>query len=165
MKSLDQDNLEPLESLLCKSRMGKSRLEKLRLGQVTTGSAPPELRAAVLGQVHRELRASRRDRRMAIAASLLLAVGVAMNVALQRPQAVSTANLIALRPTPRTIVVMAIHLATGTIVGVDDAVVEKIAVRLTTLGGLSPEGEETDMFWWEIDHDRNPTVSDSGSRH
>ncbi|MEO8497287.1 MAG: hypothetical protein ABI614_19630 [Planctomycetota bacterium] len=53
-----------------------------RLGSLTPLSAPSNLRAAVMSKVDRELagkRSVRWDRRLAIAASLLLAVGIAAN--------------------------------------------------------------------------------------
>lgn len=53
-----------------------------RLASVGQRSAPDALRAAVLGDVGRELAAARWDRRFARAAAVLLTVGVGMNVAL-----------------------------------------------------------------------------------
>jgi hypothetical protein len=69
-----------------------------QLAAARTSGAPAELRRAVLGNVERELRASRWDRRMARVAIVLLAVGIGMNasVALResRPQG-SPSGLIA----------------------------------------------------------------------
>jgi hypothetical protein len=68
---------------------------------VAPEGAPPALRAAVLADVHRELRAARWDRRLARAAALLLVVGVGMNlaaglqsenIASKRPRGATQAN-------------------------------------------------------------------------
>jgi hypothetical protein len=53
-----------------------------RLAATGVQGAPGGLRGAVLGDVQRELRAARWDRRLARAAVLLLVVGVGLNVAI-----------------------------------------------------------------------------------
>jgi hypothetical protein len=57
------------------------RVER-QIASVRTAGSPVELRGAVLGEVHRELRAARWDRLSATAAVLLLAVGIGMNAAI-----------------------------------------------------------------------------------
>jgi len=64
---MDQESLDEFESQLAARQ---------------NAHAPSELRLVVLGNVDRELRASRWDRRLARAAVLLLVVGVGMNVSL-----------------------------------------------------------------------------------
>jgi hypothetical protein len=51
----------------------------VELAAVRPADAPAELRGAVLGSVHRELRAARWDRRLARVAAILLAVGIGLN--------------------------------------------------------------------------------------
>lgn len=64
---MEKDSLEPIER---------------QLSGVRPRGAPSELRAAVLADVRRELRAARWDRRLARAAAVLLVVGVGLNVAM-----------------------------------------------------------------------------------
>jgi len=54
---------------------------ELQLAGIRPAGAPRELRAALLNDIHAELRASRWDRRLARIAAVLLVVGVGMNVA------------------------------------------------------------------------------------
>jgi hypothetical protein len=53
-----------------------------QLAALRPAGAPRELRAAVLAGVHRELRSSRWDRRLARMAAVLLIVGVGLNVSI-----------------------------------------------------------------------------------
>jgi ABC-type Fe3+ transport system substrate-binding protein len=53
-----------------------------QLGGLRPATAPRAMRAAVLADVHRELRSSRWDRRLARVAAVLLIVGVGLNVAI-----------------------------------------------------------------------------------
>jgi hypothetical protein len=52
-----------------------------QLAGMQPSAAPQELRAAVMDDVRRELRAGRRDRRLARIAGALLLVGLGMNIA------------------------------------------------------------------------------------
>jgi hypothetical protein len=63
--------------------MNEESLERVerQLAQLRPRGGGSELRAAVLADVERELRASRWDRRLARAAAVLLMVGVGLNVA------------------------------------------------------------------------------------
>jgi hypothetical protein len=61
------------------SSLNDLELIERQLGCVPLPSAPASLRSAVLGNVHRSLKAQRWDRRLARAAVALLAVGVGLN--------------------------------------------------------------------------------------
>lgn len=85
---MNDDSLEQIERQVA----GSSQL-----------GAPPALRAAVLADVRRELRAGAWDRRLARAAAVLLAVGVGMNVAagLQSANEIGDRLPVVTQPNPR----------------------------------------------------------------
>src|SRR5262245_61977757 len=64
--------------------MSDESLEQVekQIAAIPAMGSPAELRGAVLGDVRRELRAARRDRRLARAATMLFVIGVGMNAAL-----------------------------------------------------------------------------------
>lgn len=55
--------------------------------------SPIELRAAVLGNIRRELRAACWDRRMARAATVLLGLGIGLNAAIGQPAGSGSGNV------------------------------------------------------------------------
>jgi hypothetical protein len=64
--------------------MDSESLEQVerQLAGFRPSAAPAELRASVLAEMHRELRASRWDWRLARAAAVLLVVGIGLNLAI-----------------------------------------------------------------------------------
>jgi hypothetical protein len=75
---------------------------------------PPQLRAAVLADVHRELRADRWDRRMARTAVALLAVGIAMNVlSVTRSHRATRSEMASIGP-PESLTQVAVAVAEAT---------------------------------------------------
>lgn len=66
-----------------------------QLAGVRPVGAPPTLRAAVLSDVQREVRASRWDRRLGRIAAVLLVVGVGLNVSIGMKSVRDSATMIA----------------------------------------------------------------------
>ncbi len=115
-----------------------------------------DLRSATLGQVRRELRAARWDRRLGRTAMLLLAVGIGMSVlTLQRPVSPRGGQL-AVGATNRAIVELAVTIADAT----DVETARSIVLHLATLSGLPLSIQQTDALGSEIDRRLSPTLFD-----
>ncbi len=140
MNSPSHGNLEPIES---------------QIARVPSGFAPTELRATVLGKVHRELRASRWDRRFGRAVAVLLVVGVVMNVVVIGKHTSRPAGRLALRPTPQVIAKLAVNVAEAT----DAKTARTIAFHLATFGGMPLSDQQTAAIRHEIDRRLPPTTT------
>ncbi len=112
-----------------------------QLVAIRGAGAPIELRRAVLGDVERELRAARWDRRLARSAALLLIVGVGMNVSLtlvgsRSPE--SLASHVAHDRTPESFVEIAIVIAEAT----DAETGRRFARQIAALSGRELTDQE-----------------------
>jgi hypothetical protein len=107
-----------------------------QLARTSPGGAPPELRAAVLGDLRRELASSRWDRRLARTAMLLVATGVAMNAAMVLDLG-SSAHGVRPRPSQSSLVQTAVAVARAT----DAETGRQVAQQLAAWSGrkMSPE--------------------------
>jgi len=85
-----------------------------QLTATPTPLAPVGLRAAVLHDVHRELRAARWDRRLARAAVVLLVVGVGLNAAMVLPRHAPSSQILTTKPTHESLVLVGISVAEAT---------------------------------------------------
>ncbi len=112
-----------------------------RLARCAPAGAPNELRTAVLGQVRRELRAARWDRRLARVAAVLLAVGVGSSGMILRPNAAGSAGPSS-RPTPQTIGRLAATVAGAT----DLETARQFARQMAALQGWPAQGEEMEII-------------------
>jgi hypothetical protein len=112
-----------------------------RLARCAPAGAPAELRAAVLGQVRRELRAARWDRRLARVAAVLFAVGIGASGLVMRPYS-STSSGPASRPTPQTIGRLAATVAGAT----DLETARQFALQMAALQGWPAQGEEMEII-------------------
>ena len=100
----------------------------------------------VLGQVRRELRAACWDRRLARAAAVLLAVGVATNVVFVGRQAGSATGHVATRPALQAIGEMAADVAEAT----DVETASLFERQMVALRGWAATGEEATKVEREI---------------
>ena len=89
------------------------RLEQ-QIGSAHASDAPKELRAKVLADVARELRASRWDRWLARGAAAALVIGVALNAAAILPGRQSSAPTVAAAPRQDALVQVATTVAEAT---------------------------------------------------
>jgi hypothetical protein len=120
---MENDSFEELEQRLIATQMR---------------GAPAELRGAVLGCVHRELRAARWDRRLARAAAVLLVIGAGMNLAIGlRPEGRSNETLLA-APREESLVQLAVSVAEAT----DAQTARSYARHLATLTGRTLTSDE-----------------------
>lgn len=124
--TIDQESLEQFEQQLTATR---------------TAGAPAELRRFVLNDVERELRAARWDRRLALAAMILLAIGVAMNSSLAlrgvRPYEPRASDVARVR-SPESLIETAVVVAEAT-----DAETGRIFARqLAAMSGRELSGDE-----------------------
>ncbi len=85
-----------------------------QIAGVGVPDAPKQLRAAVFGDVQRELRAARWDRRLARAAVLLLVVGVGLNGAIGTHADRSVRRQMAGHATQEALVQVAVGIADAT---------------------------------------------------
>jgi hypothetical protein len=100
--------------------------------------APRELRAVVLADVHRELRSSSWDRRLARVAVVLVIVGVGLNAAFALPQRVPAPQILAAKPTQESLVQVAIGVAEAT----DVPTGRLVARRLALMTGRPLSGDD-----------------------
>ncbi len=119
--AMDSSNLDDLESI------------ERHLTNLPLPSAPPNLRSAVLKDVHRNLKAQRWDRRMAWAAVALLVVGVGINGALGWTNRNSSASQTFAISRPDVITRAAVVVAEAT----DAETGRQFARRLAALSGAT----------------------------
>ena len=111
---------------------------ELQIAGVGAPAAPRELRAAVLGDVQRELRAARWDRRLARAAVVLLVVGLGLNAAMRLPRHAPSSRFLAATPNPESFAQLAISVAEAT----DIQTGRQVARRIATMTGQPLSGED-----------------------
>ena len=102
--------------------------------------SPIELRAAVLSNVRRELRAACWDRRMARAATVLFALGIGLNAAIGQPDGSGSGNVLRARPseTQLSLVDTAIAVAQAT----DGPTGEQVVRQLAAMTGRELTADE-----------------------
>ena len=124
---MDSSNLDDLESI------------ERQLTILPLPSAPASLRAAVLNDVHRSLKAQRWDRRLARVAAALLAVGIGLNAAVGWRGGQRAANPTVVASRPDVIARVAVLLAEAT----DAETAREFVRHLAALDGmtLSPQQE------------------------
>jgi hypothetical protein len=120
---MSNDNLEHIEQ---------------QLAGLKPAGAPRELRAAVLADVQRELRASRWDRWLVRAAAVLVVVGVGLNAAFALPQQVPAPQILAAKPMQESLVQVAIGVAEAT----DVPTGRLVARRLALMTGRPLSGDD-----------------------
>jgi hypothetical protein len=109
-----------------------------RLESLSPLPAPQNLRAVVLGDVHRELRAAWWDRRLARGAAALLVLGVVMNVAIDwQPHRAARRN-VALHPRSESLAQVAAVVAETT----DAQTGRQFARHVAVLAGWPLGGDE-----------------------
>lgn len=124
-----------------------------RLAHYAPAGAPAELRAAVLGQVHRELRAARWDRRLGRVAAVLLAMGIGTNGMVQwlyPPMATGPSTL----PSPQTIGRLAATVAEAT----DIETARQFVRQMAALQGWPAQGEEMEIIQRGFRRSRPPAT-------
>jgi hypothetical protein len=121
---MDNDSLEHVER---------------QLAGLAPGTAPRELRGAVLARVQRELRGARWDRRLGRAAAVLLAVGVGLNVSIGvRSMNSRDARQQIVRTSPQSLLDTAVVVAEAT----DAATGLRFARQLAAMAGLELSSED-----------------------
>jgi hypothetical protein len=120
--------------------MSDNNLEQIeqQLAGLRPAGAPRELRVAVLADVHRELRASRWDRRLARVAVVLVVVGVGLNAAFALPKRAPAPQILAANPTQESLVQVAIGVAEAT----DVQTARLVARRLASMAGQPLSGDD-----------------------
>lgn len=117
------------------------QLLEVRLNRCAPAGAPAELRGAVLGQVHRELRAACWDRRLGRVATVLLAVGVGMSGMVYRLYPLTPTGR-STRPTPQSIGRLAATVAEAT----DIQTAQQFVRQVAALEGWPAQGEEMEII-------------------
>lgn len=104
------------------------QLEQQIAGAHSLG-APVELRAAVLGDMQRELRAARWDRWLARAAVVMLVVGVGLNAATMLPERLPSTRTLATASQQEALVQVAVSVAEATDMQIGRQVARQLAAR------------------------------------
>jgi hypothetical protein len=109
-----------------------------KLESMPQSGAPATLRAAVLSEMDRELRAARWDRRLARTAFVLLVVGVGLNAAIGLGVPSTSKHQVAREPQRDSLVQVAMSVAEAT----DAQTGSRFARQLAALTGRSLTGDE-----------------------
>lgn len=118
-----------------------------RLAALPTPRPPAQLRQSVLTGVHRQLAASRWDRRLARAAAALLIVGIGLNAAVGWRGSGSSDNRGSSELNPETVSRAAVAIGEGT----NAEAGTEIARHLAALGGFSLTAQQETAIQRQIE--------------
>jgi hypothetical protein len=136
---------------------GVEELEE-RLAGLSLSGASKDLRDKVFANVHRELAATRWDRRFARAAAVLLAIGIGMNVAvgLQSGGSMNGSRQVAGGPSGDSFVQAAVAMSEVT----DAETGSRFARQMAAMSGVSLSSEQSAAIDAAVKQHSRPTVSD-----